>query len=93
MLCSTPKGRLAYKPVADPESLLLAPPQQLAQQPHAPPFLPDPEPSAHLFSDSLLVPGKSMLEVAAAMRDAAAKAVGEQLLCLHYNIVNKFQDV
>ena len=68
-----PKKKLAYKPVADPESLLLPWPKPPAMSRLKPP-LPDPKPTPELFLHSLLMPGKSMLDVSAVVPYQAAGA-------------------
>ena len=54
-VCSMPGGRPAYKPVADPESLLLPVPELQSLAP-----TPDPVPGASQFTHSLLLPGMDM---------------------------------
>lgn len=74
LLRSLHGSRLAFKPVTDPESLLLPVPQLTAPATAALPA-PAPQPAADIFAHSLLMPDRHMLDVASAAEDAMTAGV------------------
>ena len=69
--CSATKGQAAYKPVLDPDSLLIPLPE-IRKEHRSKPVFPTLTPSQALFTQSLLMPDKLMRDIKASINTAKA---------------------